>query len=249
MIEAIRARLADAQSAQGPKYRTLRTAIVGAISGGDWVPGTRLPTEAELAQMLPYSLGTIQKAYGELVKSGLVVSARGRGSFVASAQRQMAEPWHCRFLADDGTVLPIYPRLLGHEVAGKDPRWTQLFGPQAKIIRLDRAISINDEFEVVSRFFAPHAIARPLLRLPRDKVETANFKAILLRELGMPIGRIVQTIGVADKRMWRRLAMRSRPHLVLEATAYTAEGEVAYFQEIYIPPNRRKLLFDSELRY
>jgi hypothetical protein len=35
----------------------------------------------------------------------------------------------------------------------------------------------------------------------------------------------------------------------LEATAYSAQGEVAYFQEIYIPPNRRKLLFDSELRY
>ena len=54
---------------------------------------------------------------------------------------------------------------------------------------------------------------------------------------------------MADKKVWRRLAIRSRPHLVLEATAYTAEGEVAYFQEIYIPPNPRKLLFDSELRY
>ncbi len=249
MIEVIRARLADAQSAQGPKYQTLRAAIVGAISSGDWTPGERLPTEAELAQMLPYSLGTIQKAYGELVKSGLVVRARGRGSFVAPVHRQMAEPWHCRFLADNGTILPIYPRLLGHEVAGKDTRWAQLFGQNAKIIRIDRAISINGEFEVISRFYAPNPIAKPLLRLPRDKVETANFKAILLRELGMPICRITQTIAMVDKRMWRRLAIRSRPHLVLEATAYTADGEVAYFQEIYIPPNPRKLLFDSELRY
>jgi GntR family transcriptional regulator len=249
MIEAIRARLADAQSAQGPKYQTLRAAIVGAISSGDWTPGERLPTEAELAQRLPYSLGTIQKAYGELVKSGLVVRARGRGSFVAPVHRQMAEPWHCRFLADDGTILPIYPRLLGHEVAGKDSRWAQLFGQSAKIFRIDRAISINGEFEVISRFYAPNPIAKPLLRLPRDKVETANFKAILLRELGMPICRITQTIAMVDKRMWLRLAIRSRPHLVLEATACTADGEVAYFQEIYIPPNPRKLLFDSELRY
>jgi GntR family transcriptional regulator len=249
MIEAIRARLADAQSAQGPKYQTLRAAIVGAISSGDWTPGERLPTEAELAQMLPYSLGTVQKAYGELVKSGLVVRARGRGSFVAPVHRQMAEPWHCRFLADDGTILPIYPRLLGHEVAGKDPRWAQLFGQNAKIIRIDRAISINDEFEVINRFFATNAIAKSLIRLPRDKAETTNFKVFLMRELGMPICRISQTIRMADRRMWRRLAMRSRPHLVLEATAYTAEGGVAYFQENYIPPNSRRLLFDSELRY
>src|SRR5262245_17208043 len=231
MIDAIQARLAAAQPAPGPKYHALRAAIMGAISGGDWTPGAKLPTEAELAQFLPYSLGTIQKAYGELVKSGLVVRSRGRGTFVASVQRQMAEPWHCRFLADDGTILPIYPRLLGHATAEKDARWPKLFGTQAKIIRLDRTISINREFEVLSRFFAPHAIAKPLLRLPRDNIETANFKAILLRELGMPICRITQTIAVADKNLWRRLAIRSRPHLVLEATAYTAQGDIAYFQE------------------
>lgn len=248
MIDAIRNRLAEVQSAPGPKYQSLRTAIVGAISSGDWTPGARLPTEAELAQTLPLSLGTVQKAYGELVKNGLVVRSRGRGSFVAPVQRQMAEPWHCRFLADDGTILPIYPRLLGHEAAGKDPRWAQLFGTNAKIVRLDRAISINREFELLSRFFAPYAIAKPLLRLPSQKIETANFKLILLRELGMPICRITQTIRTADRKLWRRLAIKSPPHLVLEATAYTADGGVVYLQEIYIPPNPRKLLFDSELR-
>jgi|SRR5262245_50116404 len=249
MIESIQARLAAAQSVQGPKYHALRAAIIGAISSGDWTSGAKLPTEAELAQLLPYSLGTIQKAYGELVKSGLVVRSRGRGTFVAPVQRQMAEPWHCRFLADDGTILPIYPRLLGHATAEKDARWPKLFGTQAKIVRLDRIISINREFDLLSRFFAPYAIAKPLLRLPRANVETANFKAILLRELGMPIRRITQTIAMADKTLWRRLAMHTRLHLVLEATAYTTEGDVAYFQEIFIPPNPRKLLFDSELRY
>ena len=78
--------------------------------------------------------------------------------------------------------------------------------------------------------------------------EASPCRAILLRELGMPISRIVQTIATADKEIWRRLAIASRPHLVLEATAYAAEGKVVYFQEFYIPPNRRRLLFDSELR-
>src|SRR5437762_3767999 len=143
MIEAIQARLAAVQPAPEPKYQVLRNAIVGAISGGDWTPGMRLPTEAELAQLLPYSLGTVQKAYGELVKNGLVVRSRGRGSFVAPAQRQMADPWHCRFLADDGTILPIYPRLLGHKAAARDRRWAELFGRNVKVVRIDRAISIN----------------------------------------------------------------------------------------------------------
>ena len=70
MIETIRSAMAAAQPAPGPKYQVLRNAIVDAISSGDWTPGMRLPTEAELAKMVPYSLGTVQKAYGELVRTG-----------------------------------------------------------------------------------------------------------------------------------------------------------------------------------
>jgi hypothetical protein len=51
-----------------------------------------------------------------------------------------------------------------------------------------------------------------------------------------------------DPRKWRKLALQTRPHIVLESTAYTANGTVAFFQEIYIPPNRRRLVFDSELK-
>jgi GntR family transcriptional regulator len=248
MIETIRARLAE-QSEPGPKYQALRDAIVGAISGGEWTPGMRLPTEAELAGVLPYSLGTVQKAYGELVKNGLVVRSRGRGSFVAPAQRQMSDPWHCRFLDDNGKILPIYPRILGHKVATEDRRWAELFGKNVKVMRIDRAISINDEFEIVSRFFTSAAIARPLVRLPRAKVETANFKAVLLKEIGMPIHRITQTIELAGEEVWREMKLKPRPELVMNATAYTAAGDVAYVQEFYIPKNTRQLLFDSELRY
>ncbi len=245
MLEVIRARLAKSRATAGPKYQALRNAILGAITSEEWQAGMRLPTEAELSKELPFSLGTIQKAYGQLVKDGLVVRSRGRGSFVAPIQRQMAEPWHCRFLGGDGTVLPVYPRLIGHRLMRPEKRWSDLFGPRAKIVRIDRLISINREFDVLSQFYALDTIARPLLDRPRKNVESANFKAILLREFGMPISRIVQTIGRPEHRPARPL--RWRPQLVLEATAYTAEGEIAYFQEIFLPPAKRKLLFDSDL--
>jgi GntR family transcriptional regulator len=246
MMDTIQARVAAARSATGPKYQVLRDAILGAITSGEWTSGMRLPTEAELSRLLPYSLGTIQKAFGQLVKDGLVVRSRGRGSFIAPLQRQMAEPRHCRFLGDDGTVLAVYPRLVGHHRVRPEKRWAELFGRDVKVARIDRIISINHEFEVFSRFFAPETITEQLLILARRNVETANFKAILKRKFGMPISRIVQTIAQTEAAPSKRLDWR--PHLVLEATAYTAEGEVAYFQEIYIPSIRRKLLFDSDLR-
>lgn len=244
MLDVIQARLAK-NRATGPKYRLLRDAILGAITSQEWAPGTRLPTELELSKELPFSLGTIQRAYGQLVKDGLVVRTRRRGSFLAPIQKQMAEPWHCRFLDDDGTVLPVYPKLIGSQQLRPEKRWFELFGRRAKVTRIDRFISINREFDVLSQFFAPDSIARPLLDRPRKNVEAANFKSILLREFRMPISRIVQTIGRPGATPTRKLSWR--PNLIIEATAYTAEGEVAYFQEIFMPATRRKLLFDSDL--
>ena len=251
MVEAIQGRLAAAKRTPGPKYQALHSALLGAISSGQWIAGTRLPTEAELAHVLPFSLGTIQKAYGELVKNGLVSRARGRGTFVVPLHRQMAEPWHCRFLADDGTMLPVYPRLLGRASVQKDAALTRLFGELIRISRIDRLISINNEFDVLSRFFTTTGVARLLLRGPRDEVEIVNFKTVLLRELGMPIARISQTIGPANaktRRICRQATPKVEPFLVIEATAFAAKGNVVYFQEIYVPKTRRKLLFDSDLR-
>jgi GntR family transcriptional regulator len=247
MLDVIQARLKKSRTGTGPKYQALRDAILGAITSEEWEAGMRLPTEVELSRKLPFSLGTIQKAYGQLVKDGLVVRSRGRGSFVAPMQKQMAEPWHCRFLGDDGTVLPVYPRLIGHQTLRAEKRWSELFGRHARIVRIDRLISINHEFDVLSQFYATDTVARALLDRPRKNVESANFKAILLREFGMPISRIVQTIGPADSKPAR--ALRWRPQLVLEATAYTVEGEIVYFQEIFLPPAKRKLLFDSDLAH
>ena len=172
MLDTIRARVAAANAASGPKYQVLRDAILDAITSGEWPAGMQLPTEAKLSKLLPYSLGTIQKAYGQLVKEGLVVRSRGRGSFVAPAQRQMSEPWHCRFLGDDGTVLPVFPHFIGQRRVRPEKRWSELFGARARVVRIDRLISINHEFEVLSRFFVPEidrqAAARPAAQECRD---------------------------------------------------------------------------------
>lgn len=246
MIDIIQTHLARSDARDEPKYQALRNAILDAISKGELAPGSQLPTEAELSRLLPYSLGTVQKAYGELARGGLITRSRGRGSFVAAAEGRMADPWHCRFLDEGGAILPVYPRLLGHQVAEAEERWEKLFGVERQIVRIDRTLSINGEFEVVSRFFATERIACAILSLGRESIETANFKAVLWRELGLPIARILQTIAAA--RSTERPGSRGPgQHLLLEATAYTAGEEVAYFQELLIPPTRRKLLFDSAL--
>jgi GntR family transcriptional regulator len=68
-----------------PIYVQLREQIAAALGRGVLAPGARLPTMREVAVTLRIDLNTVQRAYAELERDGLITLARGRGSFVAQA--------------------------------------------------------------------------------------------------------------------------------------------------------------------
>jgi len=68
-----------------PIYVQLREQIAAALGRGVLAPGARLPTMRQVAVALRIDLNTVQRAYAELERDGLITLARGRGSFVAEA--------------------------------------------------------------------------------------------------------------------------------------------------------------------
>ena len=56
----------------------VRLITSGALKPGDWLPSVR-----QLATDLSINPNTIQKAYSEMELRGIIVSVKGRGSFVA----------------------------------------------------------------------------------------------------------------------------------------------------------------------
>lgn len=81
-----------------PPFRQLHNAVVAAVSAGELMPGTRLPTVRGLATDLGLATNTVASAYRSLEEVG-VVEGRGRaGTFVtlgddpvAAAARQIAQ--------------------------------------------------------------------------------------------------------------------------------------------------------------
>jgi GntR family transcriptional regulator len=71
----------------GPLYRQVQHTITTALAQGLYPPGTSLPSEHDLAAQCKVSVGTLRKAVDALVADGILVRHQGRGTFVATHDR------------------------------------------------------------------------------------------------------------------------------------------------------------------
>ena len=81
-------------------YAKVKEMIVTRIGEGDWRPGDRLPSENDLVRDLGVSRMTINRALRELSIEGVIVRAKGVGSFVAQT-KPYAELLEVRNIADE----------------------------------------------------------------------------------------------------------------------------------------------------
>jgi GntR family transcriptional regulator len=66
-----------------PIYVQLRDQLSALVGRGALSPGERLPTMRQVAVALRIDLNTVQRAYAELEREGILTLVRGRGTFVA----------------------------------------------------------------------------------------------------------------------------------------------------------------------
>ncbi len=65
-----------------PIYVQLRDQILGLVGRGVLKPGTQIPTMRQVAVALKIDLNTVQRAYAELERDGVLAKQRGVGTFV-----------------------------------------------------------------------------------------------------------------------------------------------------------------------
>ncbi len=72
-----------------PIYEQIIDSIKSLIVSGVLERDDQLPSVRQLAQELAINPNTIQKAYGELEREGVIYSLKGRGSFVGSGIQEL----------------------------------------------------------------------------------------------------------------------------------------------------------------
>jgi GntR family transcriptional regulator len=77
-------------------YMQIKDLLVTKIGNGDWLPGSIIPSEVNLAQELGVSQGTVRKAITELVENNVLTRKQGRGTFVSihDSQRSLFYFFH-----------------------------------------------------------------------------------------------------------------------------------------------------------
>jgi GntR family transcriptional regulator len=227
-----------------PKYQVLYDALLGAIESGEWKPGDRLPSEISIAEKVPISLGTVQRALQALVRSGVVTRRHGQGSFVAIQPISESKIRNFRFFADDGEdLLPVYGRVLTVQLSGERGPWTRFLAPEIRFVRLTRLVSINLEVHAFSEVYLPAAKFGEFLEMPPSMVSlplthllTERFNAPTLQVThALSCDAVPDEVALALKQDLGSLSIH------WEIFSYTYRRAPSFYQRVYLPFTKLKL--------
>lgn len=129
-----------------PPYAQLARAIRERVARGDYRPGDRLPSEAELCAAFKVSPMTVRRAIGELVREDVVVTEHGRGTFVKPPQLAAATfdlDDLMRYLASPD----IEARILEARIVSAGPRVAEKLALEEgeRVISIKRLLLRGDE--------------------------------------------------------------------------------------------------------
>lgn len=71
-----------------PRYQQIKKYILDGINEGTYTPGSRIPTEHQLAKQFSVSRMTVNKAIRDLVQENRLVRYPGLGTFIADAKAE-----------------------------------------------------------------------------------------------------------------------------------------------------------------
>lgn len=232
-----------------PKYVRLRHAIAENIAAGLWRAGQRLPTELDFVRMTNLSQGTVQRALSDLVASGAITRAQGSGTFVKERKTRLGNILVCRFLNDDGTEdLPLFSEVLRRDKTIPVGAWQQHFSTSDAVFRIDRRLSVNNEFNLLSRCYMSKRRFARIASCPLQELSGVSLKSLIAEELSSPVTESVRTIRMSpfSSTACEAIGVANRTvGGIVETLGRSVPFGTVYFHEIYVPPSSRKMMLSE----
>lgn len=129
-----------------PLYKQVFDTMIRRIADGEYLPGSMLPSEFDLADDLNVSQGTARKALMALEHKGIVQRRQGKGTFVTVRTPENSLFHFFRLRTPDGKQ--VAPQLLLSEVKSRASRKDEralLYGAPKKVFEINRVRTFNDQ--------------------------------------------------------------------------------------------------------
>lgn len=234
-----------------PAYAQIEERLTEAIAAGDLSPGDRLPPERELSERLGVSRMTLRQALESLERRGLVRRAVGRrgGTFVAEPkiERDMtALAGLTQQLVRQGRRAGA--RLLSTREGPAGQRTAAALGlsPGEAVCEVVRLRLSDGQPLALERSLFPSSRFPGLLGRPLD----GSLYELLEREYGAAPRRAVERLEpvLAEAPDADHLGVKAgAPLLLVERTAYDADGAALEFARDLFRGDRTQVLVESRL--
>jgi GntR family transcriptional regulator len=221
-----------------PLYIQLKELLQAAIKDGTFAPGSRLPSERELAQRYTVSRMTARQALQLLAQEGLTYSRVGKGTYAREPkipQELQALTSFTEEMAHLG--MQASSRVLRAEVQRAPVDIAQRLGlrPGADIVLLVRVRCADDEPMALEHAHLDYAICPGILE--HSDFSQASLYLVLRQEYGLSVIRAEQLIDtrMSDSREAELLNIDLHtPVLNIERMTFDAEGRpIEFVRSVY----------------
>jgi GntR family transcriptional regulator len=226
-----------------PLHHQVYLDLVSAIESSEWKPGDRLPPERELAKRYGCSLITVRRALSELAREQRIERTRGRGTFVLhprldldfGGNRSFSDEMQTRGLDPETRLIAARPESAGESVAMALD--LEIGSPTLYLERLRLA---GGEPLLLEQVYLP---AERFPGLLASDLENNSLYDLLTERYGARIVRAREAIEPVLLRTREAQLLDQapgRPALLIEGTAYAADGRPIEFARSYVRGDRTR---------
>lgn len=205
------------------------------IASGRLKERDRLPAEDQLAARFKVSVGTVQKALGELARQRLIDREHGRGTFVAKTAGSPSELRYLRFCTRHGEDLPLFIHSHKVKTTRVSGPWSDFLGRAQSFIHIQRQINVGGRFDIFSEFILRTDEFAGAADVTLTALERKSLRDAFRQQFSLPTLRVVQRVGfeVLPAHVAKLLDLRREPGLVMDLLGYTTNDRPFCYQRVY----------------
>ncbi|KXK60564.1 MULTISPECIES: GntR family transcriptional regulator [Micromonospora] len=233
------------RDAPAPLHAQVSEQIRAKILSAEWPAHYRLRSEPELAVELGISRGTLRRALATLIREGLLVQVRGRGTFVTSTALEPSIAQKLTTLSEDFARqgVSVTTQVVSQQVMPAPPPLATLLDlrPGQSVLRLERLRSTSAGPVVWLVNYVRTDLAPGLEQA--DLADRSLF-GLLENDYGLKIssGRRTFTATAAADRIAEALGVPAGfPLLYLEQITYLDDGRAIEYSDVWIHSERMRV--------